>query len=1144
MALTNKKQSNETLTFSRFLFFFSIFLLSKSTEVLIIYSNYTKISISDFIFEIQQSTSALSAIEITACDFLVAEEEISNRPNLVAVFDISNDLSFQFRIAKLCENNLIVHFLYTDSLPYENKWTFSLSSSKLSLNRALIITLAYFNWTDGIAVTDIQKFSNLQDLFRSYFKDIEVFSVSSDTFIKDFIGIEMKKLGSSLFYLFINKDISLQIQQYLVDSKQLGDGTGILLIKESSYGSNIDGTLGLVEKGKEFVESEDSYLSLTILEMITSLNNASDTYILNFLEEKCPNHYCINEFSVINIQEKQRKIVGSIVEGNFKLLSSIVFPGNSKKIPISQKKVLYFSASDGTTDPGGVPYASVAVFARGLTLAVKDINSGQNILENFQLKLNHFDCGASVYNAAFALNCFEKDKDKVGLAHITAPMTATAFGAMISLKKLNITVPYIGAVNSGPELSNTTAYPYYSRISLPSSWAYTQIPIILKVMGWESIAILYQNDISGSAAFYYLNQTCAKQNIKIVNEHRGIPPLLDREGLKNYTNVIKEVVDSNVRFVTLVFNPPEVNYIAEIFYDLGMRRGDVLFYSTYPGWLTTVATQDEFLYKRVEIAIPMVIIFQSLFVGEIGKKVHDDLYKAYGNTEPATYACLYYDAGMLIGNAIDWTINHGTDYTDPDVLNAAVRDVRFTGCTGSMSIQKGSNDRQFSSFTIQSNSYNFTSGALKTFIVGYFTPTGSTILKIETPFVYADGTTNKPSDFRITRTNCPFDDKLKRTFGKGRALVFGICFFIAALTVIVTFFIWKKWWNRKVDPLTKAEEISLEDFIVGVTIGVEFFQFISQGPDIRPLNAFLADIGDAVSLDLESFAKLENGVFWWIATIIIILCGVWTIFCLEIFFQLDEKLNHIWFFRALSFLADNSMPILGNLCFIPFISILLEIFLCDHSIGNHFTDSYLNKDCYQFCWKGDHIIYVVLSAFSLFFYEPLAVFCRPLWQELQSNLHVKSMPLYLMVKTVIQVMLVVMNKTLKRSSDIAHGFVFTVLILMYAGFVWRFKAFNYARFNWWQQLSLIGVAWVSFLSTINFLAGGTTFPWISLILGGWVIVVLIGLAVQKKKYPSLLFRKKGKDTSTLFKFAFTFGRQSKMHQSKIEPHKLDLFGSK
>ncbi|CAG9331437.1 unnamed protein product [Blepharisma stoltei] len=146
-----------------------------------------------------------------------------------------------------------------------------------------------------------------------------------------------------------------------------------------------------------------------------------------------------------------------------------------------------------------------------------------------------------------------------------------------------------------------------------------------------------------------------------------------------------------------------------------------------------------------------------------------------------------------------------------------------------------------------------------------------------------------------------------------------------------------------------------------------------------------------------------------------------------------------------------------------------------------------------------------------------------------------------MVKTVLEVTLIVMSKTLKMSSDVAHGFIFTFLILLYMAFFFKFKAYNYQRFNWWHQLSLIGVAWVSCLSTINFLVSGSSFPWVSLIIAGWAIIVSIGLAIQRKKYPSLLYRKKGKDTSTLFKFAFTFGKKSQAIGSKIEPQKLDLF---
>ncbi|CAG9331430.1 unnamed protein product [Blepharisma stoltei] len=1127
------------------LLFLTFITVSTSSEVLIVYSHASKSAAASLFADVITSVSNISLIEIFSCDFNFLDEEISKHPNLIAIFDITDNLTSQFKISKLCKDKLLIHFLVSESMPYKNNWTFMLSAPKTNLCEAFITTLKYFNWTTGVAFSSVKNYPIYQANLHNYSEKIDLFSASSGAFVTNFIQKEVLRLGSSLFYLFADNNSSIEIQKNLKSSKMLTNGTGILLISESSYGSTIEGALAIVEKGKETAESYEKYLYLTILDMISLLSNASsydDSLIM--LLEKCPNHYCVNGFSLVNIHENQRKFVGSITNGILMLNSSIVFPGNSVEIPISQKKYLYVSANDGTTNPDAAPSEFVILYNRGFASALKDMNTGNDILQNFQLKLNDFDCGAAVYNAAFNYNCINKDKDKLGLARIMASSSLLAYGEIATLAKLNITLPCIGALNVDSGLSNSTKYPFYSRVSVPSTVLFSQVPLILKVMGWRNIAILYQNDSLGTTANYYINQANEKQNLNIINKLKIIPPLLTRGQLKNYSHVFQDIIDTNARMIVLILNPPLIDYAAELFYDLGMRKGDMIFYSPNVGWLSSVANKDDYTYKRIEVAIPLLAVYQSFFVGEKGKSVHDDLYKSYGNLEPSSFSCLFYDSLYLVGAALDWTINQGKDYTDPTSLQSAIRSVKFAGCSGTIYMQKNSNDVQLTSFTIQSNFYNSTTSALKIYDVGLLAPTSLKVLTIETPFIYADGTSNKPTDFRITRTNCPFDDKLKQTFAKGRALVFGICFFIAVVTTIVTFVVWKKWWNLKVEELTKSEELSIADMIVGITIVVEFFQLLSQGPDIRPLNSMLDDIGDAVSLDVKGLLKFENNIFWWFYTAIIILCGLWCIFCIEIFWHLDETFNNIWFFRALGILADYSMPILGNLCFIPFISILLEVFVCDNSIGNDFKDSYLSIDCYQFCWQGSHIPYAILSTVSLICYHPFAVYCRPLWQEFQHELHVKSFPLYLMVKTVVQVVLIVMNKTIKRSNDIAHGFLFTFLVIFYILILLKFKAYNYERFNWWHNLTLAGVTWVSFLSTMNFLINGKSFPWISLILGGWGVLALIGLLVQKKKYPSLLFRKKGKDTSNLFKFAFSFGKKSKDHHSKIIPQKLDLLSSK
>ncbi|CAG9332938.1 unnamed protein product [Blepharisma stoltei] len=422
--------------------------------------------------------------------------------------------------------------------------------------------------------------------------------------------------------------------------------------------------------------------------------------------------------------------------------------------------------------------------------------------------------------------------------------------------------------------------------------------------------------------------------------------------------------------------------------------------------------------------------------------------------------------------------------------------------------------------------------------MGQFKPYSIQLIRIQEPLVYTDGSAIKPPDLRNTNYKCPFPNRLVKTFTKGRALVFGICFGVALVSLFITIYIWKRWWKIPIEPLIVKGEISLQDFIVGIAIIVEFFQFCSMGPDFEPINSTLAEISSTFSLSLDSVLKLRNGVFWVIVDAVFGAIGLWVILCLVILLRLDEHYPRISIFMYLDVFADYFMPILGDLCFIPFISICLDIFLCDQSIGNNFTDSFLAQDCYYFCWKDEHLAYAILSIFALIAYEPLAVFCRPLWQELQPLLHVKAIPLFLMVKTMIQITLVVMNKTVKRAQSTLHGVLFVLVMILYIIFLFKFKPYNYPRFSWWQILVLIGVLWLAILSIIAQSFGGDPFILTSILIFGLIIIALIGVYVQHKKYPSLLFRRKGQDTTNLFKFAFTFGKHSKIALTKISPSSL------
>ncbi|CAG9325303.1 unnamed protein product [Blepharisma stoltei] len=572
----------------------------------------------------------------------------------------------------------------------------------------------------------------------------------------------------------------------------------------------------------------------------------------------------------------------------------------------------------------------------------------------------------------------------------------------------------------------------------------------------------------------------------------------------------------------------------EELYDLGVRKGDLVIGGWYQDLPSFMLINDTNLYKRLEVGIPIFTLVGEFWSGNLGQDALRRILSDY-HSEPSAFSCFYSDAAYLVASALDYMINRGHDYNDPQKLMAAIRTTQFYGCTGSVSIEKGTNDRIVDRMIIEGLKLNL-DGTASIYTIDNFRPFSSQVISIINPIIYADGSTEKPSEYRDINNRCPFPSKKMKTFQKGRGLLFGICFASALIMIAITFYIWRKWWNISVEPLHQKEEISIQDAIIAASIGIEFFQYASMGPDFKLISPLLSELSGLVSLNLEDVIKLENGVFWVVVDVVYGGIGLWILLCLVILLQLDEKFPYISLFRFLRWVSDFLMPILGNLCFIPFISICLDIFQCDTSIGENFTDSILAKDCYYFCWKGEHLVYAIISFFALLFYEPLAIFCRPLWQELQPTLHVKTVPLFLMVKTVVQTTLIVLNETVKRSSDIAHGLIFIIFMIFYAVFTFKFKPYNYSRFSWWQGLSIIGVIWLAMISMSGYIKNDQNL-YISLfavLLSGWCAIIIIGLYIQAKKYPSLLFRKKGYDPSTLFKFAFTFGKSSRISLEKLQ----------
>lgn len=119
------------------------------------------------------------------------------------------------------------------------------------------------------------------------------------------------------------------------------------------------------------------------------------------------------------------------------------------------------------------------------------------------------------------------------------------------------------------------------------------------------------------------------------------------------------------------------------------------------------------------------------------------------------------------------------------------------------------------------------------------------------------------------------------------------------------------------------------------------------------------------------------------------------------------------------------------------------------------------------CWTDTHMNYIVLSLFAILCYLPIAVFSRPLWQQAKTGLNIMAKPMFLLMKTCVQVLLTVVGKSLQGAMPTAHGLVFAILM---AGFIygtWKLKPFNYGKFNVWEITSLGAILYIALLAVVS-----------------------------------------------------------------------------
>lgn len=805
----------------------------------------------------------------------------------------------------------------------------------------------------------------------------------------------------------------------------------------------------------------------------------------------------------------------------------VVFPGNTTAIPIVRKPTIPLSIDGDLTNPTAAPNTPYENYFLAARLAFSEMPT---VLPAHDLLWHNVTYGCTQYVESYVRERLTAGKELLGVAHIAPIGSAVTMGATTVLKELGVALPMIGA-NIAVALGNSTMYPYYVRTIVSSSYGATVYMTLFKYFGWKKVNILYGLETYGIDFYENFLRIAKEYHIEISNREslRGIDPFLTNETIGQYTEHFQEILRNNVRPLLCSLFLPGPAYVLQALYDLGARAGDIIYFGEISTQMLAVLPPGN-ASKAAELALGGMHVTSATYIGAVGKAAWSAFKRKY-SFEPQTDSCFFYDSAYALAHTLKFLIYQGRNYEDPKVFMAALRKTQFRGCSGIVAFEPGSNDRSFSGYVIENLQGN--SEQPRMVQAGYYTPTAIQLLTFDTPVIWPGGLTATPSNVLISLLNCPFKDRNLHKFPAGQVLASITCGVIVVLFAILSTAIYTKYWKNDPPPLTKKVLISLDDGLLMVSIVLEAFQYAALGPDYHAINRLLYAAGQLLSASLNEVVTFSNGVYWVCLDVALGTCGLWVCFLLYVYFRLDEKLANVVCLGNLGWLTWLMLPYIGNLCFLPIISVLLDVLVCDRAVGADsntlaYSDSILYRDCYVQCWQGSHIAYVAGASAGLLLYAPLAVLLRPVWPEFQTQLHIKAAPSHYLVKTVFQVLIIGLSKSLKRENALAHGVVFLVLLLAFYLFELKRNRFNYGRVAHWHRISLLGVFWLSAVALLSCWVQLSSSYWLLTTALGWLGLVGFGLLWMWKRYPSLLVREKGVDTQQLFKFAFQFAGNREM----------------
>ena len=1051
---------------------------------------------------VQQLTKALSDLEFT---FLI---DITNS---LSSFIVLNELSEAFEVVYLTisrfdtlnRNRIQVHC--------------SLEIEKLCLNTLLKYLGSGKSWLlSSSTKQDIILSSELVKTLHE--SEVITYSDTLEKSVGDNLIKWIKTKGGKLIVLIDSSESLSVIEQSVIDKKLIKSGFLLVYSKESFPGVIFENSLKIAESGTEFSKNVAEYHYLALSSIIKNLSDflkskemeSNKFSIKHFLSGK----KCGPENLVLLATKNSKTFVAGEFTTSYLLNVTTPFQTSNNSSSISSRTTLKISISNGQNEAFNITtYQIIPYLHQGSALAAKHVNE-KNQIPGFNVKLLSTDCGLLIYDPSWYQACFGKLAGDVIVAHITSFFGMSLKGNIDTLNGLGKVVPHISPIGGAEMFEDKTAYPQLLMLHTKLSWLLATQLILLKNLGYSELIIISSKDDAESYKNYlgYI-ETIKAFGLKVLNEERlrFLPFSYNRTTFSEYKGMFEEL--RNLRcsffFITVQRFLP---FTLEALYDVGFRKGQFVYIAETPHIGLLYGIEEPYYTKRKELIQGGLAVTYREWVGKFGESVKAELKSMFPDVN---LMCLTYDTVVVLKEAINYVISIGEDYDEYEKLMKAMRINRIVGCLGNIQFERDGNSRYSAQLVLKQLYFNETLNILMTEDIAYVDRFGSNFFTQLTGFVWPTG--EAPPNIREI-SKCDLDDYQISDSNEAMRILYIICAVLLLITAITAGVTLKKQ-SISFTYLENTQVSHINDKVFISYFWLEIFQWISLGPDQKSFEQVFQNIHNLISFNIIAYFNLEDEKFWKAFFAIFGIICFCVLLCMLLICKAPEKFPRFKVLQVLHEFSLSFLPIFLHFLFIPVLSLLLNIFMCNNKIGDDLSDSYMDKDCHTFCYSGSHKVIAALTGLLLAAYVIVAVPYRVFWEALIPELHLRTKPKFNLVLSLSQALGVVLYKVLQHQNQTVLGSLLCVLLACMIILIVTYKPYNYERVKVTHSFTLGIALWNILIATVfreidNFVG------WVASSIVGSLLLIIIWRIFYIRE-TELLYDLPAKNIAHLFLFQFS-----------------------